>query len=175
MTLGDALRSDRSENLNALRLLLAMAVIMSHAWPLALGPGTLEPLEHLTGHSLGGWAVGVFFFISGMLITASAERKSMWRFWTARARRIIPGHSWSSGRASTGLWCVVLSQLRLGRSSQVEPVRGAVGPSVFKRSFLYIIISPMDTPHINPMTPSCCGSQQARHFPGRMRFRTEII
>lgn len=91
MTLGDALRSDRSENLNALRLLLAMAVIMSHAWPLALGPGTLEPLEHLTGHSLGGWAVGVFFFISGMLITASAERKSMWRFWTARARRIIPG------------------------------------------------------------------------------------
>lgn len=91
MTFGDALRSDRTQNLNLLRLLLAMAVIVSHAWPLALGPDVLEPLEHLTGRSLGGWAVGIFFFLSGVLITASAERKSLGCFWVARARRIIPG------------------------------------------------------------------------------------
>ncbi|MFK7764541.1 MAG: acyltransferase family protein [Roseobacter sp.] len=93
MTLGDAFQSPRSQNLNLLRLLLAMSVILSHAWPLALGPGTLEPLELLTGRSLGGWAVGVFFFISGMLITASAARTSPRAFWIARAKRILPGLS----------------------------------------------------------------------------------
>lgn len=91
MTLGDALASDRSRNLDLLRLLLATGVIVSHAWPLALGPGTSEPLEHLTGHSLGGWAIGGFFFISGLLITSSAEHKSPRCFWVARARRIVPG------------------------------------------------------------------------------------
>lgn len=91
MTLGDALRSDRSRNLDALRLVLAGAVIFSHAWPLALGPGAPEPLEDWTGRALGGWAVGGFFFISGMLITASAQRSGTARFWAARARRIVPG------------------------------------------------------------------------------------
>ncbi len=91
MTLGDALKSDRSQNLNLLRLVLAAAVIVSHAWPLALGPSASEPLEELTGRSLGGWAVGVFFFISGMLITASAAHKSAAPFWAARIRRIVPG------------------------------------------------------------------------------------
>lgn len=91
MTLGDALASDRSRNLDLLRFALASGVIVSHAWPLSLGPGTAEPLEHLTGQSLGGWAIGVFFFISGLLITASAERKTLTDFWIARARRIVPG------------------------------------------------------------------------------------
>ncbi len=91
MTLGDALRSGRGSNLDVLRLILAVAVIISHAWPLALGPDTAEPLEELTGRSLGGWAVGLFFFISGLLITGSAERSGKKRFWIARARRILPG------------------------------------------------------------------------------------
>ncbi len=91
MTLGAALTSGRTENLNVLRLLLAAGVIVSHAWPLALGPGAPEPLETLTGHSLGGWAVALFFFLSGLLVTASAERRSPAIFWTARLRRIFPG------------------------------------------------------------------------------------
>ena len=91
MTLEEAMASDRSRNLDLLRLVLASGVIVSHAWPLSLGPGTAEPLEHLTGHSLGGWAIGVFFFISGLLIAASAERKPPSRFWVARVRRIVPG------------------------------------------------------------------------------------
>lgn len=91
MTLAEALHSPRSQNLNVLRLLLAMSVVFSHAWPLALGPGTPEPLDTLTGRSLGGWAVGVFFFISGMLITASAARTAPRAFWIARAQRIMPG------------------------------------------------------------------------------------
>jgi peptidoglycan/LPS O-acetylase OafA/YrhL len=78
-------------NLNALRLGLAVAVIVSHAWPMAHGPGMAEPLEALTGHSLGGWAVAGFFFLSGLLIAGSAERHGTRAFWTARARRIFPG------------------------------------------------------------------------------------
>ncbi|WP_185020616.1 acyltransferase family protein [Histidinibacterium lentulum] len=91
MTLGQALASGRTGNLDTLRLVLAASVVVSHAWPLALGPGTAEPLSALTGHALGGWAVGLFFFLSGLLVTASAERRSPAGFWAARARRIVPG------------------------------------------------------------------------------------
>jgi len=91
MTLKDALAEGRSANLDALRFLLAAAVIVSHAWPLALGPGTPEPLHALTGQTLGGWAVLMFFFLSGLLVTASAERREPGAFWAARARRILPG------------------------------------------------------------------------------------
>lgn len=91
MTLSQAFAEGRSVNLDALRLVLAAAVVVSHAWPLALGPGTAEPLAALTGHALGGWAVGLFFFLSGLLVTASAERRPARAFWAARARRIVPG------------------------------------------------------------------------------------
>lgn len=91
MTLGAAIAAGRTTNLDTLRLVLAMCVVVSHAWPLALGPRTSEPLSALTGQSLGGWAVGLFFFLSGLLVTASAERRSAAEFWTARVRRIVPG------------------------------------------------------------------------------------
>ncbi|MDG3042515.1 acyltransferase family protein [Roseicyclus marinus] len=91
MKLGQAFSEGRSVNLDALRLVLAAAVMISHAWPLALGSGTPEPLLALTGHALGGWALGLFFFLSGLLVTASAERRGARAFWAARARRIVPG------------------------------------------------------------------------------------
>lgn len=91
MTLADAITGDRNANLDVLRLGLAAFVIVSHAWPIALGPDTTEPLVALTGHSLGGWAVGLFFFLSGLLVTASAERRTPLSFLGARARRILPG------------------------------------------------------------------------------------
>ncbi|HSF65380.1 MAG TPA: acyltransferase family protein [Paracoccaceae bacterium] len=91
MILSAALTPDRPNNLHALRLLAAAAVVVSHAWPLAHGAGTAEPLVALTGHSLGGWAVAVFFFLSGLLIAQSAARRTARAFWAARARRILPG------------------------------------------------------------------------------------
>jgi peptidoglycan/LPS O-acetylase OafA/YrhL len=91
MMLADAMARGQANNLHALRLVLAAAVVVSHAWPLAHGAGTPEPLEALTGHSLGGWAVGLFFFLSGLLIAGSAERQTAAGFWTARARRLLPG------------------------------------------------------------------------------------
>lgn len=91
MTLGEALAGGQGRNLDIVRLGLAVCVIVSHAWPLALGSSALEPLEAMTGRSLGGWAVGGFFFISGLLIAASAARGCGWSFWRSRARRIFPG------------------------------------------------------------------------------------
>jgi peptidoglycan/LPS O-acetylase OafA/YrhL len=91
VTLADAMARGRCNNLTTLRMGLAVAVIVSHAWPMVHGPGTPEPLEALTGHSLGGWAVAGFFFLSGLLIAGSAERHPAKAFWTARARRILPG------------------------------------------------------------------------------------
>ncbi|NBZ89181.1 acyltransferase family protein [Stagnihabitans tardus] len=91
MTLSEAMAPGRPNNLHALRLGLAGAVILSHAWPLAQGAGTPEPLETLTGHSLGGWAVAGFFFLSGLLISRSAQRHGPRAFWMARARRLLPG------------------------------------------------------------------------------------
>ena len=93
MRLSDALVQARSGNLDLLRLIAAVAVVVSHAWPLALGPGAVEPLQALTGRSLGGWALVLFFFLSGFLIVQSVERRSGRAFWLARARRILPGLS----------------------------------------------------------------------------------
>jgi peptidoglycan/LPS O-acetylase OafA/YrhL len=91
MNLSSALIPARPNNLHALRLVAASAVVVSHAWPLAYGAGTDEPLDAWTGHSLGGWAVVVFFFLSGLLIAQSAARRDAAAFWTARAKRILPG------------------------------------------------------------------------------------
>jgi peptidoglycan/LPS O-acetylase OafA/YrhL len=91
MTLADAVSARRGNNLDPLRLIAALSVVVSHAWPLALGMGAAEPLQDLTGRSLGGWAVVLFFFLSGFLIIQSAERRSTAAFWSARARRILPG------------------------------------------------------------------------------------
>ncbi len=91
MTLGEAMRRGRDNNVGNLRLFLAGAVVTSHAWPLALGEGVHEPLSDLTGRSLGFWAVIAFFFLSGLFISESAANRSTKSFWTSRARRILPG------------------------------------------------------------------------------------
>jgi peptidoglycan/LPS O-acetylase OafA/YrhL len=89
--LGERL-STRDNNLNLIRFVAATAVLVSHAWPIALGNGTAEPLEHMLGHSLGYIAVMVFFVASGFLITASFDRRrSLADFLRARAARLMPG------------------------------------------------------------------------------------
>ena len=82
----------RDNNFNLVRMGAASAVLVSHAWPLTRGPGTLEPLEALTGHSLGTWAVYVFFALSGFFIAASfAGSKTVAGFVQARVLRLFPG------------------------------------------------------------------------------------
>ncbi|MDE3081175.1 MAG: acyltransferase [Paracoccaceae bacterium] len=82
----------QDNNFNLIRMAAAVAVLVSHAWPLSYGRGTVEPLQGATGHSLGMLAVYVFFLISGYFITASWERSAgLSDFARARARRILPG------------------------------------------------------------------------------------
>jgi peptidoglycan/LPS O-acetylase OafA/YrhL len=75
-------------SLNAIRLLLAAMVIVSHSWWLG-GYGT-EPQPG--GVKLGSWAVIGFFGISGYLITRSRiQASSALSYCRARFLRIFPG------------------------------------------------------------------------------------
>lgn len=78
-------------NFNLLRMIAASAVLVSHAYPIALGTGAPEPLSSILNVSLGTVAVLVFFAISGFFISKSfAERRNCIEFWTARVLRIYP-------------------------------------------------------------------------------------
>ena len=81
-------------NLDALRLILAVLVLFSHSFPLA-GDEAAEPLAWWTGGraDLGSLAVGWFFAFSGYLIAASwVNSPSMVVFLRRRAARLYPGY-----------------------------------------------------------------------------------
>ena len=93
-------------NFGLIRLLAAWLVLFSHSYHLT-GSGGAEPLMLLSGGKMtfGTLAVGVFFSISGYLITASAyTRPGLAVFLQARVRRIFPAL----------ILVVVLSALVLG-------------------------------------------------------------
>ena len=74
---GSKIVTSKYNNLNAIRLLLALAVILSHSFPVSLGSGGEskgEPLFTWTHQqeSLGFTAVNLFFCVSGMLISKLA-------------------------------------------------------------------------------------------------------
>lgn len=90
------LLSRGQNNLGFVRFVAALLVILSHAYPLTLGPSannTYEPIYRLTGQQTGGGlAVAIFFLVSGFLVTASWERsRSPVAFLRARLLRIYPG------------------------------------------------------------------------------------
>ena len=88
----DTFSTGRDNNFNLIRMLAASMVLVSHAFPISLGYGTIEPLQDLLGLKLGTAAVYVFFAISGFLISQSFERsQSLARFIIARILRIFPG------------------------------------------------------------------------------------
>ena len=87
---------DGLNNFDAIRLMMAVGVIWSHSFALALPQGeTVEPISILTnGHyNAGNIAVMVFFAISGFLICESRlKSKSLGSFLEKRVRRIYPGY-----------------------------------------------------------------------------------
>ncbi len=87
-------RASADNNLNALRLLAALAVLLSHCFPLTSGSDRTEPL-YIASHgqtTAGHLAVIAFFAISGFLIAQSYVcSSSRWRFVLARGLRLLPG------------------------------------------------------------------------------------
>jgi peptidoglycan/LPS O-acetylase OafA/YrhL len=84
--------SAKENHLNLIRAVAAVAVLISHAWPITLGMGSVEPVERIIGYTLGQLAVLIFFAISGFLITASYDRsRSNKKYIVARTARLIPG------------------------------------------------------------------------------------
>jgi peptidoglycan/LPS O-acetylase OafA/YrhL len=77
----------RSNSLNAIRLLLAVLVIVSHSWPI----GGFGDAPRWNGVSLGKCAVFGFFAISGWLITRSRLTSPLRSFGVRRFLRIYPG------------------------------------------------------------------------------------
>jgi len=78
-------------NLDFIRLLAALAVLISHSYPLYANPA--EPLALLTGSiTLGTFAVYIFFIVSGFLVAQSWNRDpDPVRFSIRRALRLLPG------------------------------------------------------------------------------------
>ncbi|MCA1568909.1 MAG: acyltransferase [Chloroflexi bacterium] len=83
MSESETKRSRRRPEIQALRAIAVLTVVIYHVWPEAM-PG-------------GFVGVDVFFAISGYLITAHLLREvettgalSLWGFWARRARRLLP-------------------------------------------------------------------------------------
>jgi peptidoglycan/LPS O-acetylase OafA/YrhL len=83
--------SGRDNNLNLIRMIAAVGVFVSHAYPLTLGEGAAQPLEQRLGFTLGLLSVYTFFIISGLLISQSFDRRrGALDFVLARVLRIFP-------------------------------------------------------------------------------------
>jgi len=81
----------RDNNFNLLRILAALAVLISHSFVLALGPEGEEPLRAELGTSLGSIGVDIFFVASGFLVTRSLlTRQDALEFFWSRVLRIYP-------------------------------------------------------------------------------------
>ena len=81
----------RDNNFGLLRLVLALAVVVSHAFSVATGRVEDEPWAQMTGFTLGEHAVNGFFAISGFLVTMSYDRRGWRDYVVARTLRIAPG------------------------------------------------------------------------------------
>ena len=89
--------SIESNNFDAIRLIAALCVLISHAFPLTYGSDEFEPVYRWSHGqtTIGTIAVGVFFAISGFLITRSfVHAGRSWggvsRFVRARVLRLVP-------------------------------------------------------------------------------------
>ncbi|MCM1157271.1 MAG: acyltransferase [Bacteroidales bacterium] len=82
-----------STNVNFIKFIAAVMVIMSHAFPLSNGTlaGDWFSVISRGQCTMGGIAVDIFFFYSGLLIARSMERSlTAKRFFLNRGSRIIP-------------------------------------------------------------------------------------
>ncbi len=105
-----------NNNLNLIRLLLASMVIVGHS-PILNGATNywVDPISYFFPFSASGpWAVNIFFFISGLVVTNSlmSSRKPL-RFITARFFRIMPAFA----------FVVMISAMVIGPMVSVLPLK----------------------------------------------------
>lgn len=100
---------------SVLRLMLALAVLVSHAVYLATGHFASEPLVGATGYSLGQYGVQAFFVLSGIVVTQSlVKRGDIIDYARARALRIFPAL----------IVCVAVTALIIGPALSMFGARG---------------------------------------------------
>lgn len=88
----DDILNPKNNNFTLLRLLAALAVVISHAVFLRSGNKADEIFSGASVYNLGDQAVNVFFVLSGLTVAASLERsRNVLEFLTARLIRIYPG------------------------------------------------------------------------------------
>lgn len=82
---------EKSENLQLIRFIAAIAVIYSHSFPLS-GTAARDWLGNLTDGKLdfGALSVSIFFLASGFLIAKSVEKRKGKGFFRARSIKIFP-------------------------------------------------------------------------------------
>ncbi|HQQ62002.1 MAG TPA: acyltransferase [Pseudomonadales bacterium] len=81
---------DRDNNFNLLRMLAAWSVLFFHSYVLT-GTTPTSWFDTHIGKQMGFYAVNIFFFISGLLVTQSIERSGCSRrYLTARFIRLVP-------------------------------------------------------------------------------------
>lgn len=81
----------KDNNFNLIRIVAALAVLVTHSFALAIGTGDAEPFRNTLGMTMGAIAVDVFFITSGFLVTGSLfTRQSAIEFIWARSLRIFP-------------------------------------------------------------------------------------
>ncbi len=120
--LADILEPERN-NFSALRLMMALAVLVSHAVFLATGQFSAEPLVALTGYSLGQYGVQGFFILSGIVVTQSlVKRGDLVDYGRARALRIFPAL----------IVCVLATALIVG------PMFSTLGAATYFKSFAVV-------------------------------------
>lgn len=81
----------RDNNFNLIRIVAALAVLVTHSFALTVGSGSAEPFKSTLGMTMGTIAVDIFFITSGFLVTSSLlKRQSIIEFIWARVLRIFP-------------------------------------------------------------------------------------
>ncbi|MET0518850.1 MAG: acyltransferase [Burkholderiaceae bacterium] len=81
----------RDNHFNAIRIVAASAVLVSHSFAIATGDSRLEPLRQSLGVTPGALAVDVFFTASGLLLANSLNKKQdAVDFIVSRIARIYP-------------------------------------------------------------------------------------
>lgn len=88
--LSDVLKG-RNNNLDIIRLLASILVVLSHSYPLTGRTDEIVSLITKGQWTGGGLAVATFFVISGFLVSRSFEKTNLKQFIKNRALRIFPG------------------------------------------------------------------------------------